>query len=85
MRNFFKKNTNVVLTSLAIFFLAIIVGYFAVGFSYIVTEVNDVNANRTPGSQISDFNINAAAALDYKGLATSTAVSADASSSSSTP
>jgi hypothetical protein len=72
MELFLKKHTNTTLVFLAIVFLAIIVGYFVWGIGYIAVEVNETNASQAGAAAVSDFNTSGAAALDYRGLSTST-------------
>ena len=68
MKRFLKNYTNTLLAVLAVIFLAILIGYFVWGIGYVVSEVDKANASQIANTQISDFNISAAAALDYRGL-----------------
>jgi hypothetical protein len=68
MKNFLKNHMNTVLIVLVIVFLAIIVGYFIWGIGYVTSEVDKADDSQTATAQTFDFNLKAAAALDYRGL-----------------
>jgi hypothetical protein len=79
MRSFLRTHTNIVLVSLAILFLSLIIAYFSWGIGYIVQELNRVDAARVPSSTPPSFNLQGAAALDYRGIVVATS-SADSTS-----
>lgn len=68
MKHFLRNHTNTILVFLAIVFLAVIVGYFTWGIGYVVTEVNQANTGKASAAAVPGFNLNAAAALNYRGV-----------------
>ena len=71
MRKFFTTNVNTILVSVAVVFLALIVGYFIWGIGYIVTQVGSADTAKLTASEIPSFDLQDAASLNYRGVATS--------------
>jgi hypothetical protein len=72
MRNFLRTHTNAILTVLVILFLGLIIGYFIWGIGYIVMEVSKANTGKATSAAGPVFNLQSAAQLNYRGVATST-------------
>jgi hypothetical protein len=69
MPNFFKKNMQWSLITLAIILLAFIVGYLLWGMSVIVHSANvALDADEQNGKGMNGFNLDAAKKLDLRGL-----------------
>jgi len=71
------------LTFLAVIFLGVAIGYFAWGIGYVVKEINASNVASTGHATPPSFNLQAAAALNYRGLLASANQSASATTSTS--
>lgn len=59
---------NSVLISFAVFFLAVIVGYFVWGVGYIVMQVGAANNGKAGSDQVPAFDLKNAASIDYRGI-----------------
>lgn len=68
MHTLLRKKSFYLLVGLAIFFLAVVIGFYSWGIGYLVIAVNQAN-NGNPAGQTSpaQFNLDAAAKLDYRG------------------
>lgn len=84
MRHFLRNHTNTILVFLAVVFLAVIVGYFTWGIGYAVTEVNEANTGKASAAAVPGFNLNAAAAINYRGVAPEMPVMATSTNATTT-
>lgn len=67
MKSFLRSHSEAVLIACALFFLAMIVGFYWWGVGNVVTAVN-ASLNYTPSQQSAGFDLPAAGKLDLRGL-----------------
>jgi hypothetical protein len=56
-----------ILAILAIIFLATIAVAYVWGISYLIFDINEINGHATTNTQVPQFNLSAAAQLNYRG------------------
>lgn len=81
MKIFLRTHVNAILFCLAILFLVLVVGYFVWGVGYIIMEFGQANTSNVAAAPAPSFDLQDAAQLDYRGIATLTVTS----TASSTP
>lgn len=74
MIKFFKQHPNGTMAGLTIFFLAALVAAFIWGLLGLAGETNQILNYAPPSPQEQGFDLRGAAALNWKGLATSSAI-----------
>lgn len=70
MKHFLRKHEESLLVMLALVLLALLIGYFFWGVSYVVAQVNDALNAAASNSSAPSFDIGAAKSLDTRGLVT---------------
>jgi 5-bromo-4-chloroindolyl phosphate hydrolysis protein len=68
MTNFFKKNSEKVLTFLAILFLVVLVWFFVITIITSTENVSNVFISSSKNSEKVDFDLNGASKLNLRGL-----------------
>lgn len=71
MQKIFREHSVAVLATLVIVFLAVMIGYYTWGVGYLLTSENKVEKQNATQTQIPEFNLEAAAQLDYRGTMSS--------------
>jgi hypothetical protein len=64
-----RNHFSIALIFLAIAFLVVIIGFYVWGIGYLATTVTQASVGKNAGASVLQFNLDAAAKLDYRGLA----------------
>lgn len=75
MKKILQRHVTTFLIGITAIFLVIIVGYFVWGIGYLLMEVDQANNGQASNAASQDFDLNAAARLDYRGIAVATGTS----------
>jgi hypothetical protein len=68
MKKFLRNYANAVLTVFALVFFGIILGYFFWGVGVVIVNVQAASHVEPATQQLQNFNVSAAAGLNYKGV-----------------
>lgn len=68
MTDFFKKNSEKILTSIAAVFLVVLIWFFAITIITSINGVSNVFGSASKNAQKTDFNLNDAQKLNLRGL-----------------
>jgi len=72
MKKLLRNHSTSVLAVLASVFLAAVIVGYVWGISFLIFEVNKANENAAASAPPPQFDLSAAASLDYRGISTST-------------
>jgi predicted PurR-regulated permease PerM len=82
IKNTIKNHMSIILAIVALIFVGVVFSYFSWGIGYLVTTFNSINNGSAPASQVTGFNLDDAAKLNYRGLMGSTSTQEEATPTS---
>jgi hypothetical protein len=72
MKKILRNHSILVLAVLAFIFLSAIIASYVWGITYLIFDINEANGRTATGMQIPQFNLDAAAQLNYRRVSAST-------------